>query len=152
MHQTYYRRVLEQGIAHAEAWVGKAPLPFHFCHGDFTPWNMKQHGKKLFIFDWEYASEAGPPACDLFHFRFETMRLLKHWNAGAIYAALVEHGPSQRRRAGALAALGLEEECLEPFLLLYLVDRLAFHAPTGSADLSLLRMLSTMVSLLVARR
>jgi thymidylate kinase len=148
-HHTYYRHVLEQGIAKAEVWVGKTPLPFQFCHGDFTPWNMRQDGKKLFIFDWEYASEAGPPAWDLFHFRFETMRLLKQWNACAIYASLVENERFRRGRESALAALDLEEKCLKPFLLLYLLDRLAFHAATGSEDLSLQRTLSAMVNLLI---
>jgi hypothetical protein len=149
MHHTYYRHVLEQGIAKAEAWLGKTRLPFHFCHGDFTPWNMKQNGKKLFIFDWEYASEAGPPAWDLFHFRFETMRLLKKWDVGAIYAALGENEPCHWGRESALGALGLEERYLKPFLLLYLLDRLAFHTATGSEDLSLLQTLSATANLLV---
>jgi hypothetical protein len=151
MHPTYYRHVLEQGMAKAEAWVGKTPLLFHFCHGDFTPWNMKQDGKELFIFDWEYASEAGPPAWDLLHFQFQTMRLLKRWEAGAIYASLVGNEPFPRWGASALVALGLEESYRKPFLLLYLLDRLAFHAATGSEDLSLLHILSATVNRLVAK-
>jgi thymidylate kinase len=151
MHHTYYRYVLEQGIAKAEAWVGKTSLPFHFCHGDFTPWNMKQNGKKLFIFDWEYASEAGPPAWDLFHFQFKTMLLLKKWNACGIYALLVENDTFHRGKESALVDLGLEERYLKPFFLFYLLDRLAFHAATGSAPLSLLQTLSATVNLLVMK-
>ena len=151
MNPTYHRNVLEQGMAKAEAWAGKTPLPFHFCHGDFTPWNMKQDGKKLFIFDWEYASGAGPPAWDLFHFQFQTMRLLKKWEACAIYAALVENEPFSWWRESASAAFGLEESSLKPALLLYLLERLAFHAGTGSEDLSLRRTLSVVVNLLVAK-
>jgi Phosphotransferase enzyme family len=151
MNPTYYRHVVEQGMAKVEAWVGKTPLLFHLCHGDFTPWNMKQQGKELFIFDWEYASEAGPPAWDLLHFQFQTMRLLKEWEAGAIYAALGGNEPFHRWGESALLALGLEESYRKPFLLLYLLDRLAFHAATGSEDLSLLRVLSATVNLLVAR-
>jgi thymidylate kinase len=152
MHHTRYRHVLEQGIAKAETWVGKTPLPFHFCHGDFAPWNMKQNGKKLFIFDWEYASEAGPPAWDLFHFRFETMLLLKKWNAHVIYASLVENEPFHQGRESVLVALGLEERYLKPFLLFYFLDQLAFRATTGSAPLLLLQTLSAMVNLLIAHR
>jgi hypothetical protein len=151
MNPTHYRHVLEQGMAKAEAWVGKAPLPFHFRHGDFTPMNMRQDGQKLFIFDWEYASEAGPPAWDLLHFQFQTMRLLKKWDAGAIYTSLMGNEPFDRWRESALAAFGLEESYLKPSLLLYLLDRLAFHAATGSEDLSLLQTLSATVNLLIAK-
>jgi hypothetical protein len=77
------------------------------------------------------------------------MRLLKQWNACAIYASLVENERFRRGRESALAALDLEEKCLKPFLLLYLLDRLAFHAATGSEDLSLQRTLSAMVNLLI---
>jgi hypothetical protein len=79
------------------------------------------------------------------------MRLLKKWEAGAIYASLVENEPFHRWEESALAALGLEESYRKPLLLLYLLDRLAFHAATGSEDSSLLHILSATVNLLVAK-
>jgi hypothetical protein len=43
----------------------------------------------------------------------------------------------------------LEKSALKPLLLLYLLDRLAFHAATDSEDLSLQQTLSATVNLLV---
>lgn len=142
---TYHRSVLEQGMVKAAAWVGRTPLPFHFCHGDFTPWNMKQSGKKLFVLDWEYASEAGLSAWDLFHFLFQTVWLVRKRGAGEIYASLMENKPSHRQLEDVLVDFSLEETYLKPLLLLYVLDRLAFRAVTNPEDLPLLRTLSTMV-------
>jgi hypothetical protein len=65
---------------------------------------------------------------------------------------LVENEPFSWWKKSASAALGLEESLLKPALLLYLLERLAFHAGMGSEDLSLLQTLSVMVNLLVAKR
>lgn len=39
--------------------------PSHWTpmHGDFTPWNLREIGKRLTLFDWEHASW-GPPGSD----------------------------------------------------------------------------------------
>jgi hypothetical protein len=57
--------------------------------------------------------------------------------------------PWNRQRESATAAFGLEKSALKPLLLLYLLDRLAFHAATDSEDLSLQQTLSATVNLLV---
>lgn len=147
VNHTYYRRVLEQGLANAAGWLAKTPLPFHFCHGDFTPWNLQRDGQKLFVVDWECASEAGPPLWDLFHFIFQTLYLVKKRDAASISRALVASGPGQWPLAAALRDIGLKEMPPEPLVLLYCLERLAFWAHTEPRNLSLLRTLSAMVNL-----
>jgi thymidylate kinase len=49
------------------------------AHGDFTPWNMfKTNNQKLFIYDWELASENYPYAFDAFHYIIQKGILIEH--------------------------------------------------------------------------
>ncbi len=56
------------------------------CHGDFTPWNMFANGKKLFVFDFEYAGMSYPAGLDRYHFFTQTAVFEKHWGADEIIA------------------------------------------------------------------
>jgi hypothetical protein len=145
----YYRSTLEQGMANAEKWLAKHPLPFHFCHGDFTPWNLQRERNKLFLVDWECAAKAGPPMWDLCHFIFQTLFLVRHQDAAHIVSALTGHDPGQWPGAAAWRDLGLKEIPPQSLVLLYCLERLAFWARTASRPLALLRTLSVMINLLV---
>ncbi len=59
---------------------------FCACHGDFTPWNMFANGKKLFVFDFEYAAMSYPAGLDRYHFFTQTAVFEKHWGIGEIAA------------------------------------------------------------------
>jgi len=148
VHHAYYRGVLEHGMAMAEEWLATISLPFRFCHGDFTPWNLQRDGKKLFIVDWECASAIGSPMWDLFHFIFQTLYLVKKWDAARICRVLVDHGPLQQPIASALRNVGLAAMPPKAFMLLYCVERLAFWALTAPRHRALLRTLSAMVNFL----
>jgi len=145
----YYRRLLEQGMANTARWLARHPIPFHFCHGDFAPWNLKRDGNKLFIVDWECASDAGPPMWDLCHFIFQTLFLVRRRDAAYIASALVGHDPGQWPGAAAWRDLGLKEIPPQSLVLLYCLERLAFWARITPPPLSLLRTLSAMINLLV---
>lgn len=145
----HHQHVLQQGINAVEARVGDTPLPFHFRHGDFAPWNMKEVSNQLFLFDWEYAAFEASPGWDLFHFLIQSMLLLKKWHAGQIHAAFREGNPPCQWAERFLASLGLETNAVSPFFLMYLLERLAFHATMGCEDSGLLRQFSSMVNLLV---
>ncbi|OGI49401.1 MAG: hypothetical protein A3B81_03930 [Candidatus Muproteobacteria bacterium RIFCSPHIGHO2_02_FULL_65_16] len=43
-------------------------LPFYVAHRDFAPWNARQGGRGLYVFDWEMAKEGYPPLYDFFHY------------------------------------------------------------------------------------
>jgi hypothetical protein len=47
-------------------------IPLCLCHGDFTPWNTFVQGKRLYVFDWEYARTDWPVGFDLTHFLLST--------------------------------------------------------------------------------
>ncbi len=46
-------------------------------HGDFTPWNCRVGGGRLYVFDWELASFEAPISWDVFHFHVQVAFLLK---------------------------------------------------------------------------
>lgn len=146
VQHAYYRGVIEQGMAVAEAWCATLALPFRFCHGDFTPWNLQRDRQKLFIVDWECAAALGAPLWDLFHFIFQTSYLVKKWDAARICRALVDHGPRQQPIASALRHVGLADVPPRVLVLLYCVERLAFWALAEPHQRDLLRTLSAMVN------
>ena len=45
-----------------------------FAHGDFTPWNSFEVDRRLYVFDWEYASELHPVGYDHLHFLLAVRR------------------------------------------------------------------------------
>jgi hypothetical protein len=50
-------------------------IPTMLVHGDFAPWNVRNHPKKGYVLvDWEWADFAGLPAYDLLHFQFSDDR------------------------------------------------------------------------------
>jgi hypothetical protein len=49
-------------------------------HGDFSPWNLRTHGGKLFAFDWEYGELDGLPLVDEIHFRLQVGLEMQKWN------------------------------------------------------------------------
>jgi hypothetical protein len=66
----------------AEIAAGLAGLPrptgtpshWQAMHGDFTPWNLRQSGARLFLVDWEYAGW-GPPHADEISYRLSASLL-----------------------------------------------------------------------------
>ena len=53
------------------------PVPCGFHHGDFAPWNLRQHRGGLLAYDWESATCEEPNLWDKFHFLVQTESLLK---------------------------------------------------------------------------
>lgn len=148
VNHAYYRGVLEQGMASAERWLATTALPFRFCHGDFTPWNVQRDGQKLRIVNWECAASSGPPLWDLCHFMFQTLSLVEQWDAARICRALVGGTPRQWPIASALRGVGLPDMPLQPLVLLYCIERLAFWARAEPCHVILLRTLSAIINLL----
>lgn len=69
---------------------GSAAVPAHWrpMHGDFTPWNLRAAGGRLFLVDWEDAGWA-PPGADLVLYRaVETaLGLGRPWHEAPVEAA-----------------------------------------------------------------
>jgi thymidylate kinase len=147
---TYYRQLLQQGVHVVEAWLGGRLLPFHFSHGDFTPWNARLLNGQLFLFDWEYASWEAPPGHDLFHFTVQTARLLSKRSPWLTYKSIQRGETAGRWIAGHLKSLGAGEVEVEPLLLLYALERLAFYAAEHDADAGALRYFANLANLVIS--
>src|SRR5690606_25234711 len=57
-----HRRPIQRLLAAAN---DETPLPAHWVHGDFAPWNLKVDGRRLVACDWEEAEAEGLPLQDL---------------------------------------------------------------------------------------
>jgi len=137
-----HRRLLQQGAATVEAWLGERPLPFHFSHGDYTPWNAHLWYGRLYLFDWEYAVWEAPPGYDLFHFSVQTARLLQKRSPWQTWLSIRPGGAVRQLVAEHLQRLGANEVEVEPLWLLYLLERLAFYAVERATDRGMLRYLA----------
>jgi Phosphotransferase enzyme family len=52
-------------------------IPFHFVHGDFTPWNILMGRNGVKVVDWERSSPVGLPFTDLLHFAMARKLLIE---------------------------------------------------------------------------
>ena len=63
------RRVaLHDAVADCQALLADYDGPLVVSQGDFAPWNIRMHGREVFVFDWEYASEGANPLSDVLHY------------------------------------------------------------------------------------
>ena len=146
----YHRDTLERGIRKADAQLRAEQLPFHFSHGDFTPWNTKYDGNRLYVFDWEQSKEAGLPAHDVFHFHFQEMRCVMRRDVEKIYDAFLTHQLLRSRVETHLRDLGLTGIPVEVLFFLYRLDQLANEVVDPRAYARLSRELATFEKLLDA--
>jgi hypothetical protein len=138
----YYRDTLERGVRKADTRLKDEQLPFHLSHGDFTPWNTRYNGEKLYVFDWEHSREAGLPGQDVFHFHFQEMGCVKRQSIETIYAAFLRDRILRTRVEAHFESLGLTGVPLELFFSLYRLDQLSNKATDAPAGVSLFRELA----------
>jgi len=141
--------ILRQGVRAVEDWLSNTRLPFHFCHGDFAPWNAKLDNGRLLLFDWEYADLKAPPGWDLFHFIVQTLWLLQKRTPGEIHKAVLKDAMQNESIRMYLESLNIKEGHLRPLFLAYLLNRLAFYASDHDADQGRLRYFANMSSLIL---
>ena len=84
--QNIDRTIVANAIAVVKKKYSNKDVEFSASHGDFTPWNMFANGKKLFVFDFEYAAMTYPAGLDRYHFFTQTAVFEKHWGADEIIA------------------------------------------------------------------
>ncbi|MCM1337453.1 MAG: aminoglycoside phosphotransferase family protein [Candidatus Amulumruptor caecigallinarius] len=84
-HREPVKRHLSDIMAHMQGRQVEAVT----VHGDFTPWNsvLTQDGN-LFVFDWEYASEAGIRGMDKCHFLVQSAIFERHLDIDSIVEEL----------------------------------------------------------------
>ena len=59
-------------------------------HGDFAPWNVREHKGEWKVLDWERGEEAGVPGWDWLHFQIQVDVLVRRKSAQDVLACLVE--------------------------------------------------------------
>jgi hypothetical protein len=138
----YHRDTLERGVRKADTRLKAEQLPFHLSHGDFTPWNTRYDGEKLYVFDWEHSREAGLPGQDVFHFYFQEMGCVKRQSIETIYAAFLRDRMLRTRVEAHFESLGLTGIPPELFFCLYRLDQLANKAADVGEGVSLFRELA----------
>ncbi len=119
----FFSDLVRRAMRYAQRQLGEAALPFSLKHGDFAPWNtwLLPDGR-LFVFDWEYASPASPPAWDVFHFLVQTALLLDGAEPAAAVQRVLRH-PALGRH---LREIGLAEEHAPALLVLFVADMLTW--------------------------
>jgi hypothetical protein len=94
-------------------------IPTMLVHGDFAPWNLRNHPKKGYVLvDWEWADFSGLPAHDLLHFQFNDDHLFGEKAGG--YAAI----RSRPVCAEYYHRMDLDTELLPRLAIAYLLDQL----------------------------
>jgi hypothetical protein len=63
---------LKQAISQIEQDYGECELLFGLNHGDFTPWNILQDGKRIYVIDWEWSRPSVPVGYDLCHYEHQS--------------------------------------------------------------------------------
>lgn len=122
-------------------------IPTMLVHGDFAPWNLRNHPKKGYVLvDWEWADFTGLPAHDLLHFQFIDDRLFGEKAGG--YAAIRQRSlcTTYFRR------MDLDAELLPRLAIAYLLDMLKVEinhrGPVCTAYMAyMLRQLAAVVGL-----
>lgn len=143
---TYYGPVLQDGMRCLGEQLDGRALPFHWCHGDFAPWNAHLVDGKLFLFDWEYADQEAPAGYDLFHFLVQTLWLFERRTPGEIHEAVVS-----KINEPAIGAywddLGVERDSVPALYLFFLLERLAFWISQEPHNFERLQRLTMLVTL-----
>jgi hypothetical protein len=55
-------------------------VPSTIVHGDFAPWNLREHKGQLRAFDWEYGELDGLPFMDELHFHLQIGHEMQGWS------------------------------------------------------------------------
>lgn len=101
-------------------------------HGDLTPWNLRDRGSGVALWDWERFDASGPAGADLVHHEYQQ---LLHVESRPFGSAI---GEARRRSGPHLAAAGARPGTEHAVAVLHLVDLLLRYtadlpdAPAGS--------------------
>lgn len=127
------RSLLAEVIEEIEDRIAHARLPNCFAHGDFTPWNTRESGHQLFVFDWEYAEPGGNPLQDFLNFHL-IPGALKRWppNKGFMANLMARTADYADSQFGPDSGVSAARWALS---LHYLLDTITFYvAASGYID------------------
>lgn len=106
---------------------GQTTLEFGTWHGDFVPWNLAWHGKRLLAWDWESSAAQAPLGFDAVHFHFQVAFVARR-------LPLEQAARTAAREARpALEALGVAPAAHQLVAALHLLELSARHAEATSS-------------------
>ncbi len=86
----YLKHLCEDSLEIIIKKVLSIQLPFHFSHGDFTPWNMYNTKPKVGVFDFEYAIDSAPAGFDVIRYYTQVMILIRKTSKYQVHKELTE--------------------------------------------------------------
>ncbi len=101
-------------------------------HGDFAPWNIREHAGKWAVLDWERGEENGMPGWDWLHFHIQSDVLVQKKNAQQVFNRTIRMMQSQAFEKYAAAA-GFSGKA-DSILLSYLLHAIYVNRQTEGAD------------------
>ena len=128
-----WQKRLQKGIDVCESLLVDETIPLGLCHRDFVPWNTYLQRDRLYVFDWEYATEQGIPFWDIFHFVFfpailitsrSGERLIDQWQSYRLRQFLAQYAES----------IGVDLAIVPVCFLLYLIEVSCFHLDMFDCD------------------
>lgn len=80
----------QQTISMIEEALRSTPLRTTLAHGDFAPWNIREHNGKWTVLDWERGEEFGIPGWDWFHYIVQTEVLVRRRSPQDVLKAVMQ--------------------------------------------------------------
>jgi hypothetical protein len=113
----YSASLLSDALGDVLPILARTRVPSTIVHGDFAPWNLREHNGAVAAFDWEYAELDGLPYADETHYLLQVGYLLENWDLDHACAAL-----GQMRLKNDLSLLSEQMRAIQAT---YLIDNLA---------------------------
>lgn len=123
-------RTIARALDELQARLGPVVLPPILQHGDFAPWNIRQAGSRICVFDWEYAQCSCNPLADFMHFHL-IPRALGAWPPSVRYIQQVLLPKSQEFAALAWPRVDASPTNAAALLLEYLMDTVLFYTESS---------------------
>ncbi|HEX3355805.1 MAG TPA: phosphotransferase [Tepidisphaeraceae bacterium] len=145
-HLPIPRPELADALHESLATLDEMHVPSTVIHGDFAPWNLREHHGKIAAFDWEYADLDGLPLIDETHYRIQVGYLLEKWN--------IPHAVASLGRVHLENDLALTAKQVRALQVVYLIDNLTrlFHEGYDEAENEMVAWYGQLLKALVATR
>lgn len=128
-----WHRRLKDGLDICGSVLANKVMSLGLCHRDFAPWNTYLERGRLYVFDWEYATEQGIPFWDIFHFAFYPKIIVSHWS-GKQLINYWKHRKLRRLLTQYAQNTGVDVTLIPVCFLLYFIEVSCFYLDMFTRD------------------
>lgn len=147
----FYSNLILKSLEKIEQKVDDQLFPMAVSHGDLTPWNIKQAGDKLFIFDWEFNHWEAPFGWDVIRYFLHHYRFVEKYPPGQLCALFFEPGKVNGFIKELFDGYNLNLQYLEISLLNYLVHELMLYLIDDQNNIDSIMFFQQMLNLMIYR-